>query len=137
MKKSLSMLLTVLLSLILLTSAAMAQPGAEGDGRSRPAAGASGRGPGEGGRGENGDRGPAAPNTGRPEDGRGTRQGAPGVDTRAIEEAIGKLTDSTVATNLTALLTAYRAAEASGREAAQAALTALLDALKDAGIAVG
>jgi uncharacterized protein YjgD (DUF1641 family) len=72
-----------------------------------------------------------------PMDDQRPQQGKPTVDTDAIEEAIGELTDTTVADSLTALLEAYEEAAASGGEAEQAALTALLDALKDAGITAG
>lgn len=59
------------------------------------------------------------------------------IDVEKITAAISQLTDSAVATQLTGLLTAYQEAVTAGESAVQAALTALLDALKAAGITEG
>ena len=59
------------------------------------------------------------------------------LDVDAIRTAISKLTDSAVASQLTALLTAYQEAVTTGEATVQTALTALLEALKAAGITEG
>ncbi len=59
------------------------------------------------------------------------------LDIDAINAAISQLTDSVAALQLTALVTAYQEALTAGEEAVQAALTALLDAMKAAGITEG
>ena len=59
------------------------------------------------------------------------------LDIDAIKTAIGQLTDSATATQLNALLTAYQEAVSTGEAAIETALTALLEALKAAGITEG
>jgi uncharacterized protein YidB (DUF937 family) len=59
------------------------------------------------------------------------------IDVEAISAAIGKLTDSATASQLTALLTAYQDAVSASEDAVQTALTTLLEALKAAGITEG
>ena len=154
MKKLLSLFLVVLISLSLPLSSALAKSGNGNQSAGAPKQQQNGKGNRDKGNGKAKGNAKASDNTARKnqskenksekQNGQGNenqesknpqfyRQGNP-LNVQAITDAIGQLTDSELSEKLTGLLAAYK--EAKPGQDAQEAWTALLDALKAAGVSL-
>ena len=154
MKKLLSLFLVVLISLSLPLSSALAKSGNGNQSAGAPKQQQNGKGNRDKGNGKAKGNAKASDNTARKnqskenksekQNGQGNenqesknpqfyRQGNP-LNVQAITDAIGQLTDSELSAKLTGLLAAYK--EAKPGQDAQEAWTALLDALKAAGVSL-